>query len=751
MNKDLFYRYSRYWYLFLFFLVLSFAVAFMYLRYATPEYLITSSILIKDDHNDKLFEGEVFDKVSSKPIAKNIEDEIEFFKSYSLIERVMESLSMETSFYTKGRFKNVEIYGDEVPVTILINRIVYNQLNSKEILQLEVIDDYKFKLTDQAGSYIYNWGQEINRPAVSFEIHKKSKFTAPNKPIIVKFNNLPKLAKSYVNTRMNVSTISKTGNVLLINVTEPIKQRGIDILNTLIATYNLEGVEYKNKKAANALSFIGERLKSLTNELSGVERNVEVYKQQNRITDVSSNAQSYIQSAGDYSKQLVELELQINKLNSLENYLKNPSNQNELVPSTLGISDGTLTDLIGRLSDLQLERQRQLRTVQAGNPIVVNIDEQIAATKVSIQENVRNIKNMLILNRNNLKATSSKFESKIYAVPSIEKALVEIQRQQGIKENLYLFLLQKREESALSLASAVSNARVIDNAVPNDLPTKPKKQLTYLIAFIMGLGLPFSLLYTRDLLSNNIQTISDVKNLSTIPILGEISHNTSKDAVVVKKGSNNVISELFRLIRTNLKFSTHIQDDKVCLITSSNTGEGKTFFTVNLGASIALTNKKVVLLEFDLRKPELLSKLGMESKMGLSDYLTRDGVQINDIILPTSVDPNLFVISAGAIPTNPSEILTEYKLSKLINELKSKFDYVLIDTSPIGKVADAYSIAPYTDLSIFLVRYNYTKVSQLEVINEISANTHFTNSLLVLNDARRGNSQGYSYGYKGIR
>ncbi|MGV8878199.1 MAG: GumC family protein [Sphingobacteriaceae bacterium] len=749
MNKDIIYKYLQYWYLFLGFTFALFLGAFLYLRYATPEYTISSSILIKDDDQGTLLEGSAFDKNSRVEEPKNIDDEVEFFKSNGLMQRVMEDLSMQTSYYTEGRFKATQIYGDKVPIYIIVNNINYEKLNVPKEVNLRFIDDKKFNLIDSNKSIIYSFGQTVKMKNIVFSVFMKKNTPLPAYPINVKFNNLPKLAKSYVNLRMDIQPISKTSNVLSIELTEPVPKRGIDIVNKLIEIYNLEGIEYRNKKASNTLQFIGSRLKSLTTELSGVEKNVEQYKQQNRVTDVTSNAQSYVQNAEVYNKQLSESELQINILNSIEKYLSNPASQNELVPSTLGISDPTLSNLIERLSNLQLERQQQLRTAQPGNPIIISLDEQILSLKANIRENLKNIKNTLVISRNNLKSSSSKFESKIQAVPSIERDLLQIKRQQGIKESLYLYLLQKREESALSLASTVSNARIIDQAVASDFPVKPKKPFIFLVAFILGIGLPFSFIYLKDLFDNKIQNIAEVKNLSSVNILGEISHNTSNDTIVVKKGSTNVISELFRLIRTNLKFSGTTDEKRVFLVTSCNSGEGKTFFSINLGISLALTNKRVVILEFDLRKPELLKAINLNNELGLSNYLNADTMHIDEIITSSMVDPNLFVIGAGPIPSNPSEILVELKLERLISDLKARFDYIIIDSSPIGKVADAYSLASFADSNIFVVRYNYTLKSQLDIINDIADNKMFKNPMLVLNDAKKGNSVGYAYGYKG--
>lgn len=744
MNRDIIYKYLQYWYLFLASILFFSICAFAYLRYATPEYQIDSSLLIKSDKSAVL-EGSAFNnKSEGNQLPKNIDDEIEFFTSNNLMQRVMEDLFMQVGYFVKGSVKTTEMYGKELPIKVVVEKIDYAKVDSLKMISIIILDRNKYNLKEGNKVTTYRYGQMVNRPSVSFRVGLTSTFHLPFDPIIIKVNNLEKLSKGYVSNRLQVSPKSKTSNVLAISLTDPIPQRGIDIVDKLIDIYNQEGREDKNKIASNTLQFIDVRLKYLTNELSGVEKNVEQYKQQNKVTDVASNAQLYFQNAGEYNKQLSEIDSRINVLSSVERYFTKPGNQEELVGSTLGIADPTLSDLILKFNNLQLERQQNLRTVQPGNPIIIRLDEQIATYKANIQENLRNIKNSLIIARNGLRASSSKFESKIQSVPSIEKDLLQIKRQQGIKESLYLYLLQKREESALSLAATVSNSRIVDQAFANDKPVKPKRQLIYLFVLFFGVGFPFLYIYVKDLLNDKVLDMTDIKLLTKVDILGEISHNNTGESIVVKTGNSSTISELFRLVRANLKFNLPSQANKVLLVTSNNSGEGKTFFSINLGISLALTNKKVVLLEFDLRKPELLKNINMNSEMGISNYLSNT-VELVDIVKPSNIVSNLFVVSAGSVPADTSEILLSTKLETFFEFLRGNFDYIILDTSPIGQVSDAYSLAPYIDAGIFIVRYNYTLKSQLSLINNIADKKIFKNPLLVLNDAKTTKSIGYAY------
>ncbi len=346
----------------------------------------------------------------------------------------------------------------------------------------------------------------------------------------------------------------------------------------------------------------------------------------NRLT-VTSNADQYLLS--EYTNQLEELRIQIEVLESIESYINKRPGKFELVPSTLTINDPTLVKLITRYNELQLERERMLRTTLPNNPLVQDLNEQLSTLQLNILENLHNIKNGLMIRQKSLQATSGRFRSQIHKVPRIERDLLEINRQQGTKGNLYLYLWQKREESALALEISMSETRTLDSAMVEDDPVSPKKNLVYLMALLMGLGIPFSGIYLRDVLNDKVQSKRDVHRATDTPILGEISHNTSNKSLIVTEATGTSIAELFRLIRSNLHFATAGKENKVVMVTSSTSGEGKTFFCINLAASLTLIGKKVVLLELDLRMPSLSKQLDVVPGIGISDYLVANGQSPN--------------------------------------------------------------------------------------------------------------------------
>lgn len=740
-------KYLRYWYWFLLVLFLSFLCAFIYLRYATPIYSVSSTVLIKDDKkapgvgdNPALQELDIFQS------GKSIDNEIEILKGKTLMQRVVKELSLETSYFTEGRVKTVELYRTTLPIRLIVSRLDSTAFDQSILLHIQ--DRNTFEVEEADGTLItYKFGQQVKMSYATFTVTAVDQNKLTNKTIEVKFNDLRKVAAHY-NENLNVSPVNKQASVLTISLLDPVPQKGIDVINKLVDLYNREEVEDKNIIATNTIRFIDERLKYLVTELSGVERNVEQYKRSNEVTDVSLEAQQYQEQAGDYNKRLADYEIQISVLESLERYLSKPGSHNDLVPSNLSAQDVTLSSLIAKFNELQLERNRILTTVQAESPLVKSINEQLINLRANILENLKNIRKSLVITRDNLKSSSSTFERRIRTVPSIERALLDIQREKSIKEALYSFLLQKREESALSLASSVSNSRTIDHSMADEVPVKPKRPLVYLLALILGIGFPIGIIYLRDLLNDKIRSADDVPKVSNVPILGELGHHNGVEPLVITKHSRTPISEMFRLIRTNLQFATVGGSNKVMLVTSSMGGEGKTFFSKNLGASLALIGKRVVLLEFDIRKPRLLRSLNINGlNPGITNYLISDKLTPADLIQPVGEEDNLFVIGAGPIPPNPGELLLSNKIQILFSELRETFDYIIVDTSPVGLVADAFSLMSYADTSVYMVRYNYTPKGNLGIIKDIYENKKLKNPMVVLNDAKKENTYGYGYGY----
>ncbi|MBF9253259.1 polysaccharide biosynthesis tyrosine autokinase [Pontibacter sp. 172403-2] len=751
--KAMLLKYLRYWYLFAISVALALGLAFLYLRYTTPQYIIKSKILIRDDEKGAdLLGGSALSDLDIFKSTKNVDNEIEVLNAVSLMQRVLAELSLNTSYYKPGRVHDVELYGRDLPLKVIVGRLDSTAYDKEIILHIKDNNSFVLEEENAAGETItssHRFGQEIQKPYGAFTVVAAAGAGSPEsqQDIIVKFIDIQKLAGYYNEEPLKIEPVSKDASVLWISLKEPVREKGKDIVNKLVEVYNKEAIEDKNLMASNTIQFIDERLKFLTEELSEVEKDVEEYKQENELTDVSSEAQLYVESASEYNKQLAELEIQLDVLNSIEKYLRVKGQQYQLVPSSLSIQDPTLLGLITKFNELQLERERMLQTIQPTSLLVQNVDDQLANLRVNILENLQNIKRGLVITQNNLKARMATFDTRIQQVPSVERELLEIQRQQGIKQGLYLYLLQKREEAAVSLAAAVSNSRVLDPAMVGDKPVEPKKIIVLLLALLAGLAIPFACIYVRDLLNDKVQEKKDVEQATATPVLGELAHNKSGESLVVTPGNRSPIVEMFRLVRTNLQYATVGKANKVVLVTSSMSGEGKTFFSINLGASLVLTGKKVVVLGFDLRKPRLLQELGLPDGPGITNYLVSDRVAVDDIVQPLQALPGLYISSSGPVPPNPAELMMSPKVGQLLEALKERFDYVIIDTAPVGQVTDAFTLAPYIDSSIYIVRYGYTFKSQLEIVDDVYKHKKLRHPMIVLNDAKKENSYGNGYGY----
>lgn len=744
-------KYLKYWYAFLIAIVISMAAAFFYLSTVTPKYKISSTLLMQDDKKgDGELKGTAFSDLNMFHTDKKVDNEMEVLRSRELIYKVLKSLSLETSYFRKEGLKDKELYANTLPFKVTV--IALSPLAYTKSLTLQPINQNSFMLSDKDEHWVYDYGEEIRKPGYAFRVQKGPAPRRQNSSVRIKFNNMYTMTEAYSQTRLSVLPIIKDANTVVVSLEDPVPQRGIDILSTLIKTYNDENVTKKNIIAVNTINFIDKRLAYLSRDLSNVEQDVESYKQDNMVTDVGADAQINMVKSGEYRQMLSTAEVQLRVIESLERYLGQNNNQFQMVPSSLNINNITLNELTSKFNALQQERNRMLRTSNANNPLVLNLTDQLITLKSNIEENLHNIKQGILIERNNLRAMASQFNSKIHSAPAVERGLLERSREQAVKMSLYRYLLQKREETTLSLSGTVPTSQVIDKPAYHSIPVSPKKQLIYLFAIIFGCLVPAGTIYGKQLLNNKVKDPKDIELLTGVRLLGVLSHLDKNENKVMESNSRSTMSELFRYIRSNLHFMNSGMPNQVLLVTSCMKSEGKTFFSLNLGMTLASVNKRVVILEFDLRKPDLLEKMKMKKGIGITDYLEQKDLEIEDIIQQSELSPNLSVIDCGEIPENPAETMMHPRIGKMIEALKAKFDYVIIDTAPVGLVADAFSLAPYTDASIYLVRYNYTDKLQLNILRDIYDHKKLNNPMVVLNDTKNENKRnygyaGYGYGY----
>lgn len=735
-------KYLYHWPLFLVFLTVALTAAFFYLSTTKPVYTIKAKLSIKDEKKSPV-EKLALEELNIATVPKAVESEVEVMKSRQVIREVVNKLQLWVNYSQKDGYAVNDLYED---TPVKLQMIKQKGRIPKKSFEIEILSSDEFILREE--------GQDELQ--ASFHSNLKNRFgtwklqpTASLKDFIgetihINISDPERMISHY--QKEIAATLSKDAPIIELNIEDVVPERGSAILNNLIASYKSFNVLDKNKETKNTLKFIDERLASLSGELTDVEKDVEGYKSSIGLTDISSKSKFFLDNVQANDGRLNEVNVQLNIVKGIENYANSGDSEN--VPATIGIADPGLTGLVEQLTKLQVQRDRLLAITPESNPIFVPLNRQIQSTKTAIRENVKGIKTSLMATKSQLEKVNSQFESSIKNLPGQERQYVSIKRQQGVKEGLYVYLLQQREQIALSYASTLTDARTIDEAYYEDAHTK--KGLPLGIALMFGILVPVGMIYGREAFRNRVMTRQDIEAGTSAPIICELMKSSQESPIVVLSRNSFAIGEQLRALRTNLLNAYHKKGQgKITLFTSSIAGEGKSFVASNIAASLAASGRKTVILEMDLRKPKVSKILNLENESpGLSDLLKGE-VSKDEVIQPSGIHPNLFVMQSGPVPGNPSELLESSYMFTLLDELKQDFDNVLIDTPPLKVVPDAMIIAPFVDVCLYIVRHNYTPRSELSFIEEIYREQKLPNMNLVFNGVAMDGRYGYyiDYGY----
>ncbi|WP_266363242.1 GumC family protein [Tellurirhabdus rosea] len=716
-------RYLRNWKWFVLSLFVFAGLGFLYLKSVEPLYRITASLLVKDQQKG-ISETNALKEMDLFKPSRVVENEIEILKSHTLMQKAVESLGLQVRYYHKALFGPREVY-DELP------------------FRLQLIDPlpglYKTDLTLQPvsagtvrlGNQTYPVNQVLQTPYGRLRIEAPKPLEAAAEPLIVKTMPLRQATLVYSRS-LKVEPSSKSSTVLLLTLDDPVPTKGEDLLNRLIKEYTAAEVEDKNRVVNKTMQFIEARLALVSKDLAEIENNIEKYKSANGITDMSAEAQTLLQRVQANDSQLSQVDIQLGALNDVERYVRAKTTNPGMVPASLGMNDPTLVGLISRASELELKRNDLLKTTSEQHPFVKGVNEQIALTKQNIRQTLGNLRESLEGTRQELLTRNARHEGMVRSVPNKERELMNITRQQSIKNGLYTYLLQKREETSLSYASTMADTRTIDLARSDATPIKPIASLILLLFSTLGLIVPMVAITLRDLLNNRVAQRSDVDEAVQVPVIGEISEARFKNPIIVREGDRSVAAEQIRALRTNLQFLRSGNDSLSLLLTSSVSGEGKSFVSLNLAASLALISRPTVLIDMDLRKPTLHTQLKLANSVGLSNYLTGEA-ELEDILQPVADIPYLWVIPCGMTPPNPSELLTSSRLDELFVKLRELFAFILVDAPPIGLVTDAQIIASHTDAALYMVRYKLTPKEALRKVETLYREQRLRKLALVLN------------------
>ena len=763
--QEILFRYLIHWSWFIVSIIICIACAWGYLRLATPVYNISATVLIKDDKkgsganmSSELEKMGLDGFVSS---SNNVDNEIEVLRSKSLAREVVNHLGLFVTYKDEDEFPSRELYRTS-PVTVSLTPQEADKLPYPMEIKMTLQPTGAMEVQITIGEKEYQ-KQFAKLPAVFPTDEGTVAFFANNDTLssghlenvtqerhITAFINRPfSVAKGYANS-LSIAPTSKNTSVTVVSLKNTNAQRGKDFINKLLEMYNINANNDKNEVAQKTAEFINERIGIISKELGSTEQDLENFKRSAGITDLSSEAQIALTGNAEYEKKRVENQTQINLVMDLQRYMK--GNEYEILPSNIGLQDAALAGAIDRYNEMLVERKRLLRTSTENNPTIINLDTSIRAMRSNVQATLDATLKGLQITKEDLAREASRYSRRISDAPTQERQFVSIARQQEIKAGLYLMLLQKREENAITLAATANNAKIIDEAIADDIPVSPKRSMIYLIALVLGVGIPVGIIYLIELTKFKIEGRADVEKLTSVPIVGDIpltdEKNDKNGSIAVFENKNNLMSETFRNIRTNLQFMLD-NDQKVILVTSTVSGEGKSFVSSNLAISLSLLGKKVVIVGLDIRKPGLNKVFQLSNKeKGITQYLSNPEMDLMELVQPSDVNKNLFILPGGTVPPNPTELLARNGLDRAIETLKKNFDYVILDTAPIGMVTDTLLIGRVADLSVYVCRADYTHKAEYTLINELSFEKKLPNLCTVINGVDlKKRKYGYYYGY----
>ncbi len=742
--KEELFKYLTHWRWFVLSVFISLILAFLYLKYTPKSYSVATKILIKDEKsNDLANQLSAFSEMSLLGNSKNnIENEVEILKSRTLIYNTLDSLNLNIQYLDTSEVIEKDLY-KKSPIQVIWNN---DQLLKTITIELTHINANSFDVfvnDTKIGNTTF--GKSISSEFGTFVVNKTA---ALDKISELKVNVFPKFenAESYQKI-LSVSPASKTSSIIDVSIIDKTPEKAADFLNTLVYNYNLGGIKDKRFISENTANFISDRLTLIGTELGDVESQVEGYKNANSLSDIETEVKLYLDNLSTFEKSVLENETKINIVNSLITHISK-AKPDDLVPGGLLTEDAGSESIIQEINQLILEKQKLAISATTENANYINLQEQIRALKSNLLASLRRNLSSLQIIKTDYKRQENEMQSKLSQVPRQEKEFRIIDRQQKVKEALYLFLLQKREETNITLAATDLNAKVIDKAIPTDKPVAPKTMIILLAALVLGTIIPFIIIYVKNLLDTKIKNRFDITDNSSIPFLGDVpTSDTSNELMEV--GSRSSAAEAIRIVRTNLDFILSDKSDEECkviFLTSTISGEGKTFVSANLAATFSLSGKKVLLIGFDLRNPKLYEYVKV-NPLGVSNYVTNSSKPLNDYIIPVEGYTNFDVLSSGSIPPNPTEILMSKKIKEVFDTLKTQYDYIIVDTAPVSLVTDTLLISKYADATIYVVRANKIDKEMLRIPNELYKDKKLNKLSLVLNDSDVTKGYGYGYGY----
>jgi capsular exopolysaccharide synthesis family protein len=736
--------YLNYWPLFMICILLSLVAGYMYIRYTAPKYIATTRFLIKGadvgGKNDDLIESAMNGKT-----AVNLNNEMLLVSASSLMERTVARNNFNVTYYKTGRLSNIDIYRD-APFELVVQNTSVNDSYTLKITEMNSKGAVCYFGTGKNPQpFSFSWRQPFVLTGQIFTLVPKRAITDAGKDTyIIRWQPIREAAAE-LSAAFSVKAFDTKTSVLELSVKTGNIQRGKDLLNALFFEFNLSDIEERNRISDSTVSFIDERMIGIANELQGVEGSLENYQGKRQLVDIKGQSSQSLINANDVGKTIKDINIQQRIAGMITGYFENPVNSNKLVPSSLGLNDATLSSLITQYNELQLKKERELPSSTPDGLIIQDLNNQIGNLKSSILESLSSINVNLSLQEKSFQAQNSQYTNFLSSIPHSERVLQEIKRKQNITEGLYLYLLQKREEAAISrTASDLANYKQIDPATGYG-PVEPNSKNIYMYSFMLGFFLAFGYVYMRVLVNDKVMSRADLRKCASIPLIAEISTLPTRKKQLISVLDRNVTAEEFRTARTRLSPLLKNKNEQVVLVTSSSRNEGKSFVSLNLAAVYASAGKKVALLDFDIRQRSLSIDLELTDTPGLTDFLSGRVHTLAKIAHASAEVPGLDTYASGFVPKHPSDLLLAPQISRLFESLKAEYDYIIVDSSPAGLVTDPFIIAEYADKVLYVIRCGQTRKKDLDfMIDAVRSNT-LKDICLILNDVKRKYRDGYEY------
>lgn len=736
-------------------MIVAIASAFIYIKFTLPVYEASSTVLIEETakptvNMEDFLAGDLFGDQA------NIATEKGVLGSRSVMRDAIKQLNLQVSYFNASSYPNQPLYKKQpfelvIDSTSKIPTWLYDvpiQVSFSGNTRVNKRFKISFEAEDENGNEItysgeHKFGEQITNKNFQFVVNQKPQTVLIEQDYEILIHNTTRQVNEYL-SRLRIESPDKDATIVKLTFLDHHPERAMDIINTVCKVYINLDIADKTSVASLTLHFVNEQLDQTSQVVSEIESELQGFKEKNKTVNLSEESKAVLDKLNAIDIEKMKSDIELRSLDNLLNYVTSNSDMTEMAPSTMGLPDPLLVELISRFQELQSRRKSLAYGVKNVTPAIKVIDQQIADTRASLIENIKSIQKNVRSTNSALAGQLGEYETKISKVPEIERDLLAIQRKFEVNQNIYIYLLQKKAETSIAKAAAISDNKVLDEASLAEEPVEPNKKVVVLFALFAAVIVPLILIFVIKFLKTTVSSREEIARITAIPILGVVGHGTKNDNLFVQHHPKSRIAESFRSVRTNLQFFGSRSGNKVILITSSVGGEGKSFVTINLASVFALQNFRVIIVGLDLRKPKLFQDFNLSNEHGVSSYLIGRS-DIDSLIKPTGI-PNLDIMPAGPIPPNPSELISKPEMASLFSELEKRYDYIFIDTPPVGIVSDALQLMQYSHINVYVVRENYSRKDYITSLNDQFEEGKFKNLSILLNDSTLGKGYGYAYG-----